>query len=133
MYIQSRVREERKEMGEEKAEGNELLNKDATLISNIKKSALGKEFKNLYSGAMGNNEKAQRKLLAILNFFTNSNLEQMQRIFMGSKLYDAKKGVDLLTTVIEGIVNKSNDFISKARATTKIKQATNTATNSASK
>ena len=48
-----------------------LLSKDVKLIAAIKKSKRGAEFKNFYSGAAGKTEKAEKGLIAILNFFSN--------------------------------------------------------------
>ena len=118
---------EEKKATKKKAENKDgLLSKDKTLISAIKKSKRGAEFKNLYSGTAGKSEKSERDLITILNFFTNSNAEQMQRIFQSSSIYDATKGQEHLSDMIRGVIKNSNNFTSSMKATTKTKQATAT-------
>lgn len=86
---QKTVAREEKKVTKKKAEQKDgLLSKDKTLIAMIKKSKRGPEFKNLYSGAAGNTEKAEKGLIAILNFFSNSDADQMARIFKSSAIYD---------------------------------------------
>ncbi len=108
-----------------------LLSKDTKLISTIRGSKRGPEFKNLYSGAAGKSEKAEKDLIAILNFFTNSNAEQMQRIFKSSKIYDASKGQEYLTELINTTIKGGQKFTADSKARTRTNQRVNIAVNGA--
>lgn len=99
-----------------------LLSKDVKLIAAIKKSKRGAEFKNFYAGAAGKNEKAEKGLIAILNFFSNSDAEQMARIFKSSAIYDKTKGDEHVTDMITGVIKRSKDFTGSMRAATNMKQ-----------
>lgn len=99
-----------------------LLNKDEKLISSIKKSKRGAEFKNYYSGAAGKSEKSEKGLISILNFFTNSDAEQISRIFKSSVLYDKTKGDEHVTDMITGVIKRSKDFTGAMRAASSSKQ-----------
>lgn len=110
-----------------------LLSKDKAVITAIKKSKRGPEFKNLYSGAAGNTEKSERSLIAILNFFSNSDAEQMARIFKSSAIYDKTKGDEHVTDMISGVIKRGKDFTSTMKATTNTKQKDNSAKKGAAK
>lgn len=111
----------------DKTAKNGLLSKDEKLIAAIKKSKRGAEFKNLYSGAAGKTEKAEKSLIAILNFFSNSDAEQMARIFKSSAIYDKTKGDEHVTDMISGVIKRSRDFTSSMKAATKTTQNSNSA------
>lgn len=121
---QPKVNHEEKKVEPKKAKVQKdgLLSKDKALIASIKKSKRGAEFKNLYSGAAGNNEKAEKGLIAILNFFSNSDAEQIGRIFKSSNIYDKTKGDEHVTDMISGVIKRSKDFTSSMKATTSTKQ-----------
>ncbi len=104
---------------------NGLQSKDSALLTTIRNSAQGNLFKNLYSGASGNDAKSQKDLMAILDFFTNSDAEQMQRIYKSSKIYDASKGPEHLTELVNGAIKNSQTFMSEMIARTKNKQREN--------
>lgn len=104
---------------------NGLTARDASLITSIRKSARGAEFKNLYSGASGKSEASDKKLMVILNFFSGSDAEQMQRIFKSSKIYDAAKGQDYLTDLVNGAIHGGKEFTNNLRAAQKGKQQSN--------
>lgn len=106
---------------------NGLLSKDTKLITVIRGSARGPQFKNLYSGASGKSEKSEKDLLSILNYFTNSDAEQMQRIFKSSKIYDSSKGQEYLTEMINGTIKKSKNFAIDLSKRAKINQRANNA------
>lgn len=125
--------EKKKETKKSATDKNGLLSKDEKLLTVIRNSKRGAEFKNLYSGAAGKSEKAEKSLIAILNFFSNSDAEQMARIFKTSKLYDPTKGQEHITDMITGVIKRSRDFTSTMKAATNTKQKTNGAANSASK
>ena len=110
-----------------------LLSKDVKLIAAIKKSKRGAEFKNFYSGAAGKNEKAEKSLIAILNFFSNSDAEQIARIFKSSAIYDKTKGNEHVTDMISGVIKRSKDFTNTARNATNNKQKGNSANKGAAK
>lgn len=57
------------------ANKSDLTSKDKSLLTSIRNSARGPEFKNLYSGASGKSEKSDRNLIAILNFFTTLSMK----------------------------------------------------------
>lgn len=99
-----------------------LLSKDVKLIAAIKKSKRGAEFKNFYTGAAGKNEKSEKGLIAILNFFSNSDAEQMARIFKSSAIYDKTKGDEHVTDMITGVIKRSKDFTGSMRAAANMKQ-----------
>ncbi len=131
---QKTVAREEKKVTKKKAEPKDgLLSKDKTLISMIKKSKRGPEFKNLYSGAAGNTEKAEKSLIAILNFFSNSDADQMARIFKSSAIYDKTKGDEHVTDMITGVIKRSKDFTSSMKVTTNTKQKDNSAKKGAAK
>ncbi|MBD5585553.1 MAG: hypothetical protein HDQ88_10760 [Clostridia bacterium] len=100
-----------------------LSSKDKALITTIRSSIRGPEFKNLYSGASGKSEKSDRNLIAILNFFTGSDAEQIQRIFKTSKIYDASKGQEYLTDMINSVMKGGVVFTQSARSAGKGKQS----------
>ena len=128
--------EKEKKAPKKKAEPKDgLLSKDKTLISAINKSKRGPEFKNLYSGAAGKSEKAEKSLIAILNFFSNSNADQMARIFKSSAIYDKTKGDEHVTDMITGVIKRGKDFTNSLKETTKSKgkQASATTAKAASK
>lgn len=104
---------------------NGLQSKDSALLTTIRNSAQGNLFKNLYSGASGNDAKSQKDLMAILDFFTNSDAEQMQRIYKSSKIYDASKGPEHLTELVNGAIKNSQTFMSEMIARTKNNQRAN--------
>lgn len=104
---------------------NGLLSKDTSLLTIIRKSARGAEFKNLYSGASGKSEASDKKLMAILNFFTNSDAEQMQRIFKSSKIYEANKGQEYVTDLVNAAIHGGKEFSDARRAAQKGKQQSN--------
>ncbi len=110
-----------------------LLSKDVKLIAAIKKSKRGAEFKNFYTGATGKNEKAEKGLIAILNFFTNSDAEQMSRIFKTSAIYDKTKGDEHVADMISGVIKRGQDFTSTMRTASKTKQKENSANKGAAK
>ena len=110
-----------------------LLSKDVKLIAAIKKSKRGAEFKNFYSGAAGKTEKAEKGLIAILNFFSNSDAEQIARIFKSSAIYDKTKGDAHVTDMITGVIKRSRDFTSNMRSAQKPKQKGNSANKGAAK
>ncbi len=115
--------EEKKVPKKKATQKDGLLSKDKTLIAAIKKSKRGPEFKNLYSGTAGKSEKSEKDLITILNFFTNSNAEQMQRIFQSSNIYDATKGQEHVTDMIRGVIKNSNNFTNSMKATSKSRQS----------
>ena len=117
----------------EKTKKSGLLSKDEKLLTAIRKSKRGAEFKNLYSGAAGKNEKAEKSLIAILNFFTNSDAEQIKRIFKTSQIYDKTKGDEHLTDMITGVIKRGKDFTAAAKAGTKSKQNAASAAKGATK
>lgn len=126
------MREEKKaEQKKAKAQKDGLLSKDKTLIAAIKKSKRGAEFKNLYTGAAGRSEKSEQDLIAILNFFSNSDAEQIQRIFKSSVIYDKTKGDEHVTNMVSGVIKRSKDFTNSAKASTKNNQREHNAANSA--
>lgn len=128
------VNHEEKKADKKKVEQKDgLLSKDKTLITMIRKSKRGPEFKNLYSGAAGKNEKAEKSLIAILNFFSNSDADQMARIFKSSAIYDKTKGNEHVTDMISGVIKRSKDFTSSMKAATNTKQKENSANKGASK
>ena len=102
---------------------NGLQSKDAALLTTIRKSAQGQLFKNLYSGASGKDDKSEKDLMAILDFFTNSDAEQMARIYKSSKIYDATKGPEHVTNMVNGAIKNSQTFMAemtaKSRASSK--------------
>lgn len=104
-----------------------LLSKDTKLISTIRGSKRGPEFKNLYSGAAGKSEKAEKSLISILNFFSNSDAEQIKRIFMSSKLYDPTKGQEHVTDMVTGVIKRSREYSANLKASTKAKQSSRSA------
>lgn len=106
----------------ERLEKNGLLNRDATLMTAIRKSVRGGEFKSLYSGAAGKNEENDKRLMSILNFFTNSNAEQMQRIYQSSKLFDEGKGVGYVEKLTQNVIQGSLDFTKQLRERGKERQ-----------
>ena len=107
------------------ANKNGLLSRDTSLLTIIRKSARGSEFKNLYSGASGKSEESDKKLMAILNFFTNSDAEQMQRIFKSSKIYEANKGQEYVTDLVNGAIHGGKEFSDARRAAQKGRQQSN--------
>jgi len=121
--------------GKPKATTNKdgLLSKDTKLIAAIKKSKRGAEFKNFYSGAAGKTEKAEKGLIAILNFFSNSDADQIARIFKSSAIYDKTKGDEHVTDMITGVIKRSRDFTSNMRSAQKPKQKGNSANKGAAK
>lgn len=127
------AREEKKTPKKKSEAKNGLLSKDEKLITAIRKSKRGAEFKNLYSGAAGKNEKTEKSLIAILNFFSNSDAEQISRIFKTSAVYDKTKGDEHVTDMITGVIKRSKDFTSSMKATTNTKQKTNAANKGAAR
>jgi len=101
---------------------NGLTSKDKALLTSIRNSARGPEFKNLYSGASGKSEKSDRNLIAILNFFTNSDAEQIGRIYKSSKIYDPSKGQEYVTDMINSVMKGGVVFTQSARSAGKGKQ-----------
>ena len=125
---------EEKQPKKQSAQKDGLLSKDKTLITSIRKSKRGAEFKNLYSGAAGKSEKSEKQLLTILNFFSNSDAEQIQRIFKSSSIYDPTKGQEHLTDMVTGVIKRSRDFTNSMKATNANgKQAGNNAAKNSSK
>lgn len=119
---------EKKEDGakrQPKQNKNGLQSKDTALLTTIRKSAQGNLFKNLYSGASGKSEKSEKDLMAILDFFTNSDAEQMQRIYKSSKIYDAAKGPEHVTEMVNGAIKNSQTFMAEMTAKTKTRQHAN--------
>lgn len=100
-----------------------LTSKDRQLLTTIRNSARGPEFKNLYSGASGKSEKSDRNLIAILNFFTNSDAEQINRIYKSSKIYDPSKGQEYVTDMINSVMKGGVVFTQSARSAGKGKQS----------
>lgn len=98
---------------------NGLQSKDSALLTTIRKSAQGNLFKNLYSGASGKSEKSEKDLMAILDFFTNSDAEQMSRIYKSSKIYDAAKGPEHVTEMVNGAIKNSQTFMAEMTAKTR--------------
>lgn len=103
----------------------DLLNKDKALLTAIHKSELGNQFKALYSGEGGLNEKAEEKFMAILNFFSGGNEEQMKRIYKSSKLYDEQKGAEHMTKLVENELKSAKSFIKQAHSSAKRKSSAN--------
>lgn len=130
---EKKTEERKSESKKAKVQKDGLLSKDKALIASIKKSKRGAEFKNLYSGAAGNNEKTEKGLIAILNFFTNSDAEQIGRIFKTSNIYDKTKGDEHVTDMISGVIKRSKDFTNSMKATTSTKQKDNSAKKGATK
>lgn len=124
----SETTEKKKEAKKKAAEKKGLLSKDEKLLTVIRNSKRGAEFKNLYSGAAGKSEKAERNLITILNFFSNSDAEQMTRIFKTSALYDKTKGDEHVTDMITGVIKRSKDFTSVSKANANTRQSSATAT-----
>ncbi|MDE5721991.1 MAG: hypothetical protein K2I30_04530 [Clostridia bacterium] len=112
---------------------NGLTSKDTKLITIIRNSKRGAEFKNLYTGASGKSERAEKDLIAILNFFTNSDAAQIQRIFKSSKIYDASKGDERLTDMVTGIIKRSNDFVHSTKSAATGRQSSASAVNGAAR
>ncbi len=102
-----------------------LQSKDSALLTIIRGSAQGNIFKNLYSGASGNSEKSEKDLMAILDFFTNSDAEQMQRIYKSSKIYDEARGPEHLTELVNGAIKNSQTFMAEMIARSKTKPREN--------
>lgn len=125
--------EEKKQQKKQAAQNNGLQNKDKTLIAAIKKSKRGAEFKNLYSGAAGKSEKSEKDLITILNFFSNSDADQIQRIFKSSEIYDPTKGQEHLRDMVTGVIKRSTEFTKSMKVTSNNKQAANGSTKNASK
>lgn len=135
--IKSEVKAEKTEKHEEKTSKKKvtsksadgLLSKDKQLITQIRKSKRGADFKNLYSGAAGKSDKSEKQLIAIIGFFNNSDAEQIQRILQSSKIYDATKGKEHYVDLISGVIKNGKDFSSKASASKKSKQSSAGKTN----
>ena len=121
LKIQTELEEQLKEIyvedkgsakSEAKQSNMENTNKegiDQEVIDRIQKSKKGAEFDKLMAGeniAKDHNQSDQR-LLNILAFFTDSNQEQMARIFRSSGLYRPDKGDSYLqrsiTTACSGL------------------------------
>ena len=132
---QPKVNHEEKKVEPKKAKTQKdgLLNKDKTLITAIKKSKRGAEFKNLYSGAAGKSEKSEQDLIAILNFFSNSDADQIQRIFKSSAIYDKTKGDEHVTNMVSGVIKRSKDYGALLKAADKGKQRGDEAAKGASR
>ncbi len=94
----------------ERLEKSGLLNRDLTLMTAIRKSVRGADFKELYNGKVERDERNEKRLMAILNFFTNSNSEQMQRIYMSSKLYNPEKGQMHVSDLVDRTVKNGQEF-----------------------
>ena len=88
----------------------ELFDRDLKVIAAINKSVRGAEFKRIYSGKAEKDERNEKRFMAILNFFTASNAEQMQRIYYSSKIYDAEKGKAYAADLIGGAIKQGEDF-----------------------
>lgn len=116
--------EEKKERmsQKERLEKNGLLNRDATLMTAIRKSVRGAEFKNLYSGSSGKDANCEKRLMSILDFFTNSNSEQMQRIYQSSKLYDSTKGATYVEKLAASTIQSSQEYSKTLRTKGKERQ-----------
>lgn len=106
----------------ERLEKAGLLNRDLTMMTAIRKSVRGAEFKELYSGKAGKDEKSEKRLMAILNFFTNSNAEQMQRIFRSSKLYAEDKGQNYISELASGAIKNGQEFAKAIKTQMKNRQ-----------
>lgn len=66
--------------------------RDEELKQRIQRSPRGAEFNRLYNGHE-RGAAAEIKLMNLLAFFTNSDSEQMARLYCSSALYDSKKGI----------------------------------------
>lgn len=108
----------------EKKDG--LENKDRTLITSIRRSKCGDEFKKLHNGAAGNGPEEEKKYMAILNFFSDGNREQMERIYHASKLYDQTKSSDHVNGLIAGAIQGSQKFAADIKARARNNQNANT-------
>ncbi len=106
----------------ERLEKSGLLNRDLTMMTAIRKSVRGAEFKELYSGKAGKDEKSEKRLMAILNFFTNSNAEQMHRIFRSSKLYAEEKGQNYISELASGAIKNGQEFAKAIKTQMKNRQ-----------
>lgn len=99
-----------------------LLPKDERLLTAIRKSKSGAIFKNLYSGAAGKGEQAEKDLMKILNFFTNSDDEQMKRIYIHSSLYDKSRGDEHITGIITATIGSEKSFATSIKNRSKANQ-----------
>ena len=126
-------KEEAKPTARKKSEKNDgLENKDRTLLTGIRKSKCGDEFKKLNSGAAGKGPEEEKKFMAILNFFSDGNREQMERIYRASKLYDQAKGAEHVTNLIDGAIKGSQSFAAEiAGRARNIQRANGNANNAA--
>lgn len=84
---------------------------DKAVITRIKASKLGADFKKLYDGHFaGTPEDADKRLISILLFFTDGNAKQTGRIFKMSKLYVPSKGADYLSGIISSATVQGGAF-----------------------
>ena len=83
-------------------EREDLTQADKEVIDRIRKSKSGKEYSDLEAGKYsGNKESADMKMMRILAFFTDCDIDQMDRIYKSTNLYEPAKGnayVDKLKT-----------------------------------
>ena len=100
----------------------ELFDRDLKVIAAINKSVRGAEFKRIYSGKAEKGERNEKRFMAILNFFTASNAEQMQRIYYSSKIYDAEKGKAYAADLIGGAIKQVEDFSKQMKTQLKNRQ-----------
>ncbi len=90
----------------------ELFDRDLKVIAAINKSVRGAEI----------DERNEKRFMAILNFFTASNAEQMQRIYYSSKIYDAEKGKAYAADLIGGAIKQGEDFSKQMKTQLKNRQ-----------
>ena len=80
----------------------DLTQEDKEVIDRIRKSKSGKEYSDLEAGKYsGSKESADMKMMRILAFFTDCDIDQMDRIYKSTNLYEPAKGnayVDKLKT-----------------------------------
>lgn len=100
----------------------ELFDRDLKVIAAINKSVRGAEFKRIYSGKAEKDERNEKRFMAILNFFTASDAEQMQRIYYSSKIYDAEKGKAYAADLIGGAIKQGEDFSKQMKTQLKNRQ-----------
>lgn len=83
-------------------EREDLTQADKEVIDRIRKSKSGKEYSDLEAGKYsGNKESADMKMMRILAYFTDCDIDQMDRIYKSTNLYEPTKGnayVDKLKT-----------------------------------
>lgn len=95
-----------------------LQRRDAALLTSIRHSKKGKEFDDLYRGRVKNTVTARKRLLNILNFFTNSDAEQMERVFKSSRLFDrnAENGNEEASKLVCEVVQANRSSVDKLHA-----------------